>query len=90
MLEENKTVELKEEDLKNISGGMISFEPLRELMKQRGISTYTLQEKYGFNPADVSRLKYNHDYTMKMVKRLCEIFNCEPSDIIKIVEDDKA
>lgn len=80
--------EIKDNDLENISGGTISFEPLRELMKERGISTYTLQDEFGFNPADINRANYNHNYTMKMVKRLCEIFNCEPQDIIKIVDDD--
>ena len=87
MSEEKKTIKLKEEYLENVSGGMISFEPLYETLKKHNISTNTLQEKYGLNPAHINRIEYNHDYVMKMVKKLCEIFNCEPEDIIKIVDD---
>lgn len=67
---------------------IITFDPLRKTMKKKGISTYTLQDKYGFNPADISRLKYNHNYTLKMVDRLCKILQCQPGDVIGFTSDE--
>ena len=81
--------EMNEKDLENISGGMITFEPLRKVMKKHGISTYTLQEKYDFNPAEITRLKYNHDYTKRLIDKLCEELHVKPSDIFEFVDDDK-
>ena len=41
---------------------MITFDPLWEQLKKRGITTYQLVENYDFNPVEVYRLKHNHNY----------------------------
>lgn len=89
MSKEKEISEFNEDDLENVSGGMISFEPLQKLLEKNNITTHNFQEKYGFNPAHLERMKYNHDFLTKMVNKLCEIFNCEPSDIIEIIDADK-
>ena len=65
---------------------MISLEPFWHLMKQRGISKYDLEYKYELNPADISRLKNNHNYTLSSINRFCEMFSCQPSDILLYVD----
>lgn len=67
---------------------MITFEPLWRTMKKQHISIYDLQEKYEFNGADIHRLKHNHNYTLKMLNRLCEILHCQPGDLIRYVPDE--
>ena len=89
MSDENKITKLIEKDLENVSGGMISFKPFNQTLKKKGISIKMLEEECGLNPAQINRIKYDHGFAMKMVKKLCEILNCEPSDIIEIVNDDK-
>lgn len=89
MSDEKKITQLIEKDLENVSGGMISFKPLNQTLKKKGISIKTLEEECGLNHAQINRIKYDHGFAMKLVKKLCEILNCEPSDIIEIVDDDK-
>ncbi len=61
---------------------MIVFDPFWQLLEERKISTYDLEYEYGFNPAEISRLKRNHNYTLKSIDRFCEFFSCQPSEII--------
>ncbi|NBH15799.1 XRE family transcriptional regulator [Lachnospiraceae bacterium] len=51
-------------------------------MRERKISIYDLEYTYNLNPAEISRLKHNHNFTLKMINRLCQIFHCQPSDIM--------
>lgn len=61
---------------------MISTEPFWELMKKRNISTYMLENKFDLNPAEISRLKKNHNFTLDSIDRFCEMFQCDINDII--------
>lgn len=69
---------------------MITFEPLWDLLKEKEISTLTLQDKYGFSPVDICRLRYNHNFTLKMLNKLCKILHCQPGDIIRYVPNEKS
>lgn len=66
---------------------MISYAPLWEMMKKREISTYTLIHKYGINPRTINNLKHNKSITLYTLERLCEIFNCQASDIVNFYYD---
>lgn len=61
---------------------MIIFDPLWQLLKERNITTYDLEYVYGLNPADTSRLKNNHNYTLKSIDRFCHLFSCQPGEIL--------
>lgn len=61
---------------------MISFEPFWAMLKERGITVYDLEYSYNLNPAEISRLKHNHNFTLKFICRLCDLFHCQPNDII--------
>ena len=69
---------------------MITFEPFWQLMKDRDITVYDLEYTYGLNPADISRLKHNHNYTLKSIDNLCNLFDCYPSDIIGYKKDQQS
>ena len=66
---------------------MITFDPLWEQLKKRGINKYQLLENYDFNPVEVYRLKHNHNYTLSSIDRFCKILSCEPDEIIAFVDD---
>lgn len=51
-------------------------------MKEKEITVYMLEYHYGLNPADISRLKHDHNYTLNSIDRFCNIFNCKPEDLI--------
>ncbi|GLB29079.1 hypothetical protein LAD12857_10020 [Lacrimispora amygdalina] len=61
---------------------MISTDPFWKLMNERKISSYMLEEEYDLNPAEISRLKNNHNFTLSSIDRFCQIFQCDVKDII--------
>lgn len=65
---------------------MITFEPFWQEMNARNISVYKLEYTYGLNPADINRLKHNHNYTIKSLDRFCNIFDCQPGDLIAYID----
>ncbi len=67
---------------------MISTKPFWQQMEMKGISTYSLENTYDLNPAEISRLRNNHNFTMKSLNRFCEMFQCRISDIIVYIPDE--
>lgn len=65
----------------------ISYEPFFETMKSKNFSTYKLFQA-GFNRATYYRMKYGESVSLDTIAQLCEIMDCEVSDIIKYVHDD--
>ena len=68
---------------------MISYEPLWETMKQKGITTYTLINKYGINPRTINNLKHNKSITIFTLERLCQILECQAESIVFFYEEKK-
>ncbi len=66
---------------------MVSYRPLWETMKKQGVTTYTLIEKYGFNPRTLNNLKHNKGITTFNLERLCNILSCTPNDILEFIPD---
>ena len=57
---------------------MISFEPMRKLMKEKGITQYQLLKDGVLLPAHVTRLSY---FTLKFIDKLCRELDCQPGDL---------
>lgn len=66
---------------------MIRYEGLWTTMKQRGISTYRLREEHGFNSKTIAKLRHNENVTTATLNKLCEILDCELSDIATYYKD---
>ncbi len=66
---------------------MISTKPFWNQMKKKGISTYALENTYNLNPSEISRLKNNHNFTLKTLNRLCDLFECDIVDVIIYLPD---
>jgi putative transcriptional regulator len=66
---------------------MITFSPLQETLKKKGISSYQLIETGVISTTDLVRLKRNHNFTLKFVDRLCVKLGCDVSDVIAYAED---
>lgn len=56
-------------------------------MEKKGISTYAMENTYNLNPSEISRLRKNHNFTLKTLNRLCDLFECDISDIIIYIPD---
>jgi len=68
---------------------VIIYSPLWETMRQKEITTYFLINKCGFSSSTISNMKHNKGITTATINDLCNILNCEVSDILKHIPDDK-
>lgn len=68
---------------------MITFEPMNRYMKTHGITKYQLLKKGALNPADITRLSINHNYTLKFIGKLCHELNYQPGDLIAYMPDEE-
>ncbi len=67
---------------------MITYEPLWEMLRTKGITTYDLIHKYRMSRGMLDNLKHNRSITINTLNDLCNMFDCTPSDIIKYTKDD--
>lgn len=68
---------------------MITYDPLWETMKRKGISTYALIKDYSFSRGTLDSLKQNKNISTATLNDLCNIFNCEVQDVLRFVPDKK-
>lgn len=66
---------------------MITFEPLWETLKEKGISQYKLIKEYNISNGQLDRLRKNGNVNTYTLNLLCEILDCELSDIAKYSKD---
>ena len=63
---------------------MIVFNKLWEVMKQKNISQYKLINEYDISPSILTRLKRNESVSTNTIERLCNILDCDISDIMEL------
>jgi len=71
---------------------MISFEPLRKILSERKITTYFLRNKCGeFNldSKTIQRLMRDESVSTYTLNSLCNILECDLSDIASFKPDTK-
>lgn len=66
---------------------MISYEPLWETMKKKGITQYSLIKKYHISAGQLSRLKNNSHVSTHTLDLLCNILDCNIEDVIVHTRD---
>lgn len=69
--------------------GMITFEPLWETMKRKNISQYSLIKDYGVSTGTLDALRQNRSITLNTLNDICNILQCEVSDVIKFFPDEQ-
>ncbi|MCD7949228.1 MAG: helix-turn-helix transcriptional regulator [Erysipelotrichaceae bacterium] len=68
---------------------MITFDPLWKTMKEKGVSQYALINKYNVSPGQITRLKRNSNVNTNTINTLCNILECEITDVISYTRDQK-
>ena len=66
---------------------MISYKPLWETMKERGITTYALINRYGINPRTIHNLKHDKSISLYTMEKLCRILQCQAESIVFFEEE---
>lgn len=67
---------------------MITFEPLWNTMKEKGISQYKLIKEYKVSTGQLDRLRKNGNVSTYTLNQLCKILECKLEDIATYTEDD--
>lgn len=60
---------------------MIVFDKLWKTLKKNNISQYKLIKDYGISTGQLDRLRKNENVNTYTLNTLCEILNCDLSDI---------
>ena len=68
---------------------MITFEPLWDTLKRKGVSQYALIKQYGVSTGTMDALRKNRSVTLNTLNDLCNILQCEVSDVIRFIPDKK-
>lgn len=66
---------------------MISYAPLFETMKKKGISSYRLQ-KMGFSRSTYNAIQHGKSVSTNTIDQLCTLLGCSISDIVEYVNTD--
>lgn len=69
---------------------MISFQPFRNLIRERNISTYYLRNKcgkYNLDNKTIERLMTDRSVTTNTIDTLCQIFSCNLDEIMEVFPD---
>ncbi len=75
----------------NTSGvvSMISYEPLWETMRRKGVTTYTLIKDFSFSRGTLDSLKQNRNISTATLNDLCNILSCRVEDVLVHIPDEK-
>ena len=62
---------------------MITFSPLWQTLKARGITQYDLLNKYEMSRGMLDNLKHDRSITLNTLNDLCNMLDCNITDIIE-------
>ena len=65
----------------------IVYEKLLELMKQKGITSYTIRKNNIIGQATLTNIKNGGDIDTRTIAKFCELLDCQPGDILEYVPD---
>ena len=66
---------------------MISYAPLYQTMKDKGITTYKLINEYGVSRSLIDRLKHNKPISTVTLNDLCTFLDCRVEDILVYIKE---
>ncbi len=66
---------------------MITFEPLWATLERKKISQYSLIKDHGFSTGTLDALRKNKSVTLNTLNDLCNILQCDISDVIQFTMD---
>lgn len=61
---------------------MISYEPFWKTLENRNVSQYRLIKEYKVSAGQLSRMRANQNISTHTINMLCDILDCEVSDIM--------
>ncbi len=66
---------------------MISYAPFWKTLKEKGISTYTLINKYNISSGTIDRMRKGNGISTLKIDDFCKILDCKVEDIIEYTKE---
>lgn len=66
---------------------MITFDPLWKTLEKKKITQYDLIEHCNMSRGMLDNLKHNRSITLKTLNELCNMLDCDITDIIQYTKD---
>ncbi|MCI9157295.1 MAG: helix-turn-helix transcriptional regulator [Lawsonibacter sp.] len=66
---------------------MISYGPLWETMRRKGVTTYKLINNHGFSKGTLDSLKQTRNISTATLNDICKILNCRVEDVLVYIPD---
>ena len=67
---------------------LITYDPLWETMRRKGITTYTLIKKYAFSRGTLDSLKQGRNISTATLNDLCRILSCKVEGVLCYLPDE--
>jgi DNA-binding Xre family transcriptional regulator len=64
-----------------------TYNNLWKLLIDKGMTKEDLRIKIKASPTTIASMGKNHNVSLNVIDRICQILNCEPSDIMEYVKD---
>ena len=68
---------------------MISYALFWETLKRKQISQYQLIRDYSFSTGTLDTLRKNNSINMNTLNDICQMLQCNITDVVEFVEDKK-
>lgn len=65
----------------------IKYDKLIALMKQAGITSYTVKRDKIIGQATYKKIMEGGDIDTRTIAKLCEVLHCQPGDILEFEQD---
>ncbi len=66
---------------------MMSYAPLWETMKEKGVTQYALIKRHRVSPSQITRLKRNESVSTHTIEMFCRILDCRVEDVMEYIPD---
>ena len=66
---------------------MISYGPLWETMRRKGVTTYKLINNHGFSKGTLDSLKQTRNISTATLNDICKILDCKVEEVLLYVPD---
>ncbi len=63
----------------------IIYNRLRNLMKEKGITSYVCKRDNIIGQATYKKIMEDGDIDTRTIAKLCEVLNCQPGDILEYI-----
>ena len=67
----------------------IVYGKLLNLMKEKGITSYTIRQNNIIGQATLKKIKNGGDIDTRTISKLCKLLDCQPGDILEYVPDEE-